>query len=218
MSLKNAQTKKKIKPSFLYGFVKVTGAVPALVWLRPKVICATESGKAPKFRNAMLCANHRSMVDPVVVQTVFGLRRLYFLATRDVFRTKLMAWFFTGCNCIPVDKDNFSMDSFHAVCDRLEGGYPVVIFPEGGLNHGREEMAGLKSGVVLMAHKTGSPILPIYLVPVQKWYERRKVVVGDLIDPRSICGDRPSMQELQQVTLLLRKRELEMKALYERQK
>ncbi len=212
MSYQTAAKKNKEKCGFLYYFVKVTAAIPAVLWFRPKVYYA---GKRPKFKNAMLCANHKSMEDPLVVQMVFWYRTMYFLATKDLYRTKLLNFFFSRIHCIPVDKTNFSMDSFHAVCDRLEKGYPVMIFPEGGLNHSQEAVSALKSGVVIMAHKTRSPILPMYLVPAEKWYQRRVLVIGELLDPRQLCGDRPSMLALQDVTQELHRRELALRDYYE---
>ncbi len=196
--------------------MKVTGGIPALLWMRPRVIY--EEGKRVRFKNAMLCANHNSFTDPVLMQCAFWYKKLHSLATAELFDGKLKHFFFHNIYCIPVDKQNFSMSSFHAVCDRLEGGEPVLIFPEGGLVADAEaEMRALKSGVVLMAHKTSSPIIPIYIAPLERWYHRRTLVVGQPIDVRALCGDRPGMVAMENVTALLRRREIALRELYENQ-
>ena len=80
-------TKKKKYGNFLYDFVKVTGAVPALVWLRPKLIW---HGKKGFIKGGfMASANHCDFSDPVFVQCIFWNRRISFLATKDLFNSKI---------------------------------------------------------------------------------------------------------------------------------
>ena len=113
-----------------------------------------------------------------------------------------------------VDKENFSVDSFHAVCDRLQEDKAVVIFPEGQVNRTSEEMLGFKSGAVLMAFKSKKPILPICIIKTQKWYQRHVMLVGDPIDVRAICGERPSMADFKRASDYLREKEMELMNYY----
>ncbi len=197
---------------FFYYFAKITGA-PMLLWIRHKVIY---KGDKPKFKNAMLCANHKNFLDPIIIQCVYWYKDLAFLASTDVFDSRFKNAFFSRTNCIPVDKSNFSMDSFHAVCDVLSKGRAVIIFPEGGLNKSEsDEFKAFKSGAVLMAHKTESPIIPIYIAPREKWYHRYVVVIGEAIYPREICGERPNMKKLNELSELIREKEEELMELYE---
>ncbi len=184
-----------------------------LLWMRAKVIY--ENGKKVKFKNAMICANHSRMDDPILMHCVFWYKKMYCLATTDLYRTKMGNFFFSRINCIPVDKQNFSIDSFHAVCDVLNKGKPVLIFPEGGIREGEEkELKALKSGVSLMAYQTKSPIIPTYIAPKRKWYNRRVVVIGQPFNPSELFGERPSMANLEKTTLLLQEKELALKSIY----
>ncbi len=181
--------------------------------MRAKVIY--EGGKKIKFKNAMICANHSRMDDPILIQCVFWNKKLNSLATTDLYRTKPGNFFFSRINCIPVDKQNFSMNSFHIVCDKLNKGEAVLIFPEGGVTTGEEkELKALKSGVALMAFQTKSPIIPTYIVPPKKWYDRRVVIVGQPFNPSELFGPRPSMANVEQITNMLKERELALKKLY----
>ena len=218
MSLKQGKKKKK-QCNFLYDFVKITGALPMLIWLRVKTVYEGK-GKKPSLRKGMLItANHNSMLDPIIVHCALWKRRINCLATTDLYNTKLKKWFFTNINCIPVDKQNFSMDSFHTVCDNLKEEKAVLIFPEGGLNGGGGEggMLALKSGAVLMAYQADAPILPLYIMPRKKWYHRTVVLMGEPISVRALCGERPSMADLNKVSEILRQRELELKDKYEKE-
>ncbi len=183
--------------------------------MRPKVYYPF--GK-PKMKGAMLIsANHRSMLDPIVIHTAIPWRRLNCLATKDLYSTKARARFFNQMHCIVVDKVNFSLDSFHTVVNCLEEGKAVVIFPEGGLNHDQADtIHSFKSGAVLMAHKAAAPILPLYLVKPEKWYQRYRIVVGQLFDVRERFGAMPSIEDLNTASMLLREVEVELKSYFEK--
>lgn len=202
-----SRKKHKIGYNFCYDFVKITGALPVLAWIRPKVIYPY--GR-PKLKGAVLIsANHRRFLDPIIVHTAIKWRRLHCLATTGLYDTKLKARFFKLMHCIEVDKNNFSIASFHDVVTRLEEGKAVVIFPEGQINDGTDKkVLAFKSGAVLMAHKSGAPILPMYIVKKEKWYQRQKIVVGELFDVGTVLGRAPSIADLSEVSALLREKEL----------
>ena len=206
--------KKKKYSNFYYDFVKVTGALPMLLWFRPRIL--RPFGK-PKVKGALLSANHPSMLDPIAVHLAFPSRRLSCLATKDLYRTPLLRWFFPRMHCIEVDKQNFALSSFHEVVDRLADGRCVVIFPEGGLN--REETGKLspfKSGVILMAHKSHAPIVPVYIVKRHSKWERQTVVVGEPVDISAHLSPLPTLKELEAASEYLRARETELGAYAEK--
>ncbi len=208
-NLKGKPKKKGLFYNFCYDFVKFTGALPILLWLRPKIYRPFGT-KTPKG-GVLITANHRSLIDPVTVHTAFPWRRLHCLATKELYNTKLKSAFFNRMHCIMVDKENFSLASFHEVEEQLRSGHAVLIFPEGGLNHDKEDtIHAFKSGAVLMAHKAGAPILPIYIVKREKWYERQRIVIGEPFDVRSETGRLPSMTQLTEASETLRKKEIEL--------
>ena len=88
-----------------------TGAIPALIWLRPKI--HYPEGKPNKKGALLVLANHRTIIDPILVQTAFPFRRMNSIATKDLFSSPAKEKFFTLMNCIKIDKDNFSTSSFH---------------------------------------------------------------------------------------------------------
>lgn len=205
--------KKKRKSEFFYDFVKVTAGIPALIWLRPKRIYPY--GKPCLKGPLLILSNHRSLIDPITVLCAFPTRRLHSLATKDLFSTKLRTKFFTAVHCIVVDKENFSMSSFHEVVGRLKDGKAVVIFPEGSVNFAEHAAVGaFKSGVALMAYKGGAPVLPVYIAEKKKWYHRQHIVIGQPVDIRTLIGGVPSMDALTGVCEHLHERELELERYY----
>ncbi len=215
-SNKNA-TKKKRECDFFYNFVKITGAIPALLWARQKVYHISEGQliKRKKVKGRVLiCSNHIGFTDPLFLNCVFWYRRVYFLAMQELFNTKLKRFFFNAVKCIPVDRSNFSMATFHAVTDRLKNGKAVLIFPEGQVNRNENEILAFKSGAVLMATTSNAPVLPVYIVKREKWYQRGIVLIGDPVDFTALYGARPSMQSMREASEYLHNKEEELMLYY----
>ncbi len=211
---KSQKPKRKIGKYFLYDLVKITGGLPAIVWLRPKVYGI--GGKKPKKikGGVLISANHMSFEDPIILLCVFWYRHLASLATKELYKNKMLHFMFNCMHCIQVDKQNFSMSSLHAVFEYLNDDKAVMIFPEGGVNLHNTEMSSFKSGAVLMAHRTKKPILPVYLVKPEKWYNRREIIIGEPFDVATSLGDYPTMQDMARVSEELRQKELELREYY----
>ena len=134
-----SKKKRRIGSNFFYDFVKITGAIPALIWIRPKVIHIGE--KCPKG-GVLISSNHPTFVDPITLLTAFPRRRLHSLVTKDLYKNKLMTFMLSCMHCIQVDKDNFNMASFHEAVElclkaaQVEKrmryvGWDVAITPDG---------------------------------------------------------------------------------------
>lgn len=213
----SAKTKKRklgLFYNFCYDFVYATGAIPALLWLRPKI--HYPFGKPNKKGALLVLSNHHTMIDPILIQVAFPFRRLNSIATKDLFDTPAKDKFFTLMHCIKIDKDNFTMASFHEIVERLEEKKLVLIFPEGGVHTktGNQIMT-FKSGVVLMAHRSGAPVVPLYVVKKQKWYHRQHIVMGQAVDVKGLLGKIPTVDAINTVSETLREKEIELRTYYE---
>ncbi|MBQ7408227.1 MAG: 1-acyl-sn-glycerol-3-phosphate acyltransferase [Clostridia bacterium] len=219
--VKNTPAKsKKNKPVpvtnyFLFDFVKVTGAIPTLLFFRPKIIYAYGK-KAANVKGGMLVSsNHIGFADPIILNCVFYKRRLHSLAMTELYSSPLRKWFFDRMHCIPVDRKNFTMRSLHQVNYYLAKEKAVAIFPEGQINPDRQtDVKAFKSGVILMALKNDKPILPIYIVKRKKWYNRQIVVVGKPFNVKDVCGKIPSVDQLNRASELLHESEVELMNFY----
>ena len=214
-----AEKKKRVTPhgNFLYDFVKVTGILPTLLWIRPRVYYP-HGNRLPKG-GVLLSSNHRSFLDPIILLAALPSRRLHSLCTKDLYKNAFMKAFLPRMHCILVDKDNFTATAFHDVTDRLSAGHAVLVFPEGEVNkNGLQDnsLLAFKSGAVLMAYKSRTPILPIYIAKREKWYHRQRVVVGEEIDVAEKLGAFPSIDAMNRVTELLFEKEAELRAFAER--
>ena len=211
---KSKNKKKKRHGNFLYDFVRITGGIPVLLYMRPKNLYP--QGNKDAKGKVLISANHTSFLDPISAHVAFLNRRLYILATKDLFETRLKDFFFKRAHCIKVDKDNFNMSSFHEVVERLNENCAVLIFPEGQVNREAEnQLLAFKSGAVLMALRAKAPIQPIYIVNREKWYKRQVVVKGAPIDVSSMVGKIPTKADIDRITEYIRLKEIELKQYYE---
>ena len=211
-TVSSKDAKKNKRSHFVYDFIKITGLPSLAIWLRPKVIRAGENTKLSG--GYMVFANHCSFIDPLLIHCLFFKRRVYSLATKDFYATRFKRLICKYMLCIQVDKENFSVDSFHEVVRLLKAGKVVSIFPEGRVSLGSENVHTFKSGVVLMAYTAGVPILPVYLLPCKKWYSRRVAVIGDPINVREMCGKRPSTADFENISRYLQEKEMELQRYY----
>lgn len=210
----NKRTARDVLIGIGYQFVKFTGAPSAFLWFRPRRLYPY--GRKRVKGGVLISSNHRTFLDPIIVHLTFPGRTLYSLATKDLYTSKLRTFFFNMAQCIVVDKDNFSLSSFHTVVNKLKAGKAVVIFPEGQVNRNENDtMLAFKSGAALMAFKSNAPILPMYIVKQEKWWHRQTVVVGEVFYVSELAGKMPTMNDLTRVSDHLREEEIRLREYYE---
>ena len=215
---KQKKKKKKRECNFAYDVVRVTGARPVMLWLRIKTVHVGEKSPKRVKGGVLIAANHIGFLDPVIVHCSFWYRRLNCLATKDLYKNKLLTKFFNAMHCIMVDKENFHMGTFRSACDRLKEDKAVLIFPEGSINKDAEKVATYKAGAIVMAHMSKKPILPVYIARAKKWYQRSQVLIGEPIDVTSMCGMIPTMEEIEKASAYLHEKEIELMEYYNRSK
>lgn len=166
---------------FIYDFVKWTGAIPTLIYMRLKTYYASKEAKKLRRVPALIVSNHAGYTDPLTINTLMLQRRISCIATKELFEGKVFGKFLKCCGCIPIDKDNVSVKTFKKVKEVFERGHYVGIFPQGQVVR-EGQTAEYKIGAVMMAYISDVPIIPIYIKKREKWWHRQRVIVGEKID------------------------------------
>ena len=199
---------KKHKNFLFYDFVKVTGIFPAWLYLLPRIHYPM-SKPSVKGSTLVIC-NHSSFWDPVILLCTFWTRRPSFVATTELFSSKIGRWFFEHVHCIEIDKEDVSISTFHKVRKELRSGAMVCIFPEGRVHDGIDTIDPFKGGAVMMSVQGKSDIIPVYVKHRDHWPQRTEVFIGERIRVDSQT-DIPSIEKIKDISEKLYRIESDLK-------
>lgn len=143
---------------------------------------------------ALLCANHASAWDPVLIAICLpNDSRLSFMAKDSLFRIPVLGFLIRKLGAFPVKRGGSDLLAMKTAMKSLTEGRRLLVFPEGTrVEHQGETDA--KGGVTVMATRTGTPMVPIYCGGKHKLFRRTTVVFGEPYRP-VIAGRRPTSEE-----------------------
>lgn len=196
--------------AFILGFVKLTGLIPAYIFMKPKVYKKTTNRTLPK--KAIIMSNHTSLLDFVLYVLVFWYRNLHFLMAEVLFnKGKLFAWFLYKIGGIFVDRDFCQFSFVEESLKVLDNNGIVTIFPQGRLPVGGRAFP-YKPGIVLIALRTDAPIVPVYTDGNYGLLKRAHVMVGEEIYLRDyVDSEDVSNEKIAELTAMLEQKNLALK-------
>ena len=199
--------------------MRVTGA-PLLLWFRVKRLYSSLEAKKKIKGGAILISNHISLSDPMYLLLAIWYRRHHFVAMQKMFNTKFKKWLFTNVfHCIEVNRDNVSIKTFKNITNHLKSGKLVTMFPEGHINIENDGVNAFKSGMVMMAIKSGCPIVPVYIKRRKHWYSRLVVGIGEAIDTSKLSSsNNPTLEEIDNAAKYLQEEEHKLELLCNEEK
>ena len=139
----------------------------------------------PKDRAVVLCANHASAIDPVTI--CFALPRqvpVRIMAKKELFERPFLRWLITKLGAFPIDRGHSDLNGVKTAIKAVRDGQNLLVFPE-GTRVEREGQVEPKGGVVMIAMRTGAPLLPVYVGDKRKLFHRTHVVFGELYEPHT---------------------------------
>lgn len=156
----------------------------------------------PQDRPLVMASNHRSYADAVIL-TMPMKRPVTYMAKEELFKNKLFGWFITKLGAFPVRRGAGDMQVIEDAVGILNSGRHLVIFPEGTRSKDGKVGKG-KTGVALIAAKSGADVLPCGIVfEGEKLKFRSKLTLrfGKVIPASEIAVDDPSPKALKGVKL-----------------
>ncbi len=149
--------------------------------------------KIPQEGKLIICSNHMSFIDPVVIGTNIP-RYIYFMAKRELFDMRILGPLIAFLNAFPVNRTASDRSSIRTALNVLADGQMLALFPEGTRSVKGEIREG-KKGVGLLAILSGAPIVPIAISGANKiiqkphkrvFFPQIKIIAGDKIDVEKI--------------------------------
>ena len=156
--------------------------VKPFIWLLYGV--KIEGKEHLRYTGRMLIAsNHTSMMDTLLIGCA-DRHQVHFMAKKELFSSKLGAWFFKNIGTFPVDRGKGDIAAVTAAGKVLQAEQTLVIFPEGTRNKDSQwKLAEFQNGAALIALRNGAPVLPVCITEKPRLLHRTRIVIGEVIDP-----------------------------------
>lgn len=151
-----AQPHRPLLKRLGYDFFRTLFRWTAVVYLRLR---CTGGEREPVAGGALVCSNHQSNLDPILVGVAFR-RRMNYLARKTLFGFPPFGRFIAFLDAIPIDRDGIGIAGIKETLKRLRRGEMVMLFPE-GTRTPDGEMQSLKPGFLALARRGRVPIVPV---------------------------------------------------------
>jgi len=160
----------------------------------------------------VLAPVHRSFIDFSLTSSITK-RRMRYMGKDSLWKVSLFGKFISALGAYPVRRGGADREALKRTIEVLEGGEPVVIFPEGTRQSG-PKVNDLFEGAAYVATKVGVPIVPVGIGGSEHALRKGKklprpvkvaIVVGDPIPPPPASeSGRTSRRAVHELTLRLR--------------
>jgi 1-acyl-sn-glycerol-3-phosphate acyltransferase len=107
----------------------------------------------------ILAPVHRSIVDTFAVAIVTR-RRLRYMGKEELWKVRWFGHIIDSLGAFPVHRDATDREAFRRCVEVIEGGEPLVLFPEGTRRSG-PTVTELREGAAYLAARTDVPIVPV---------------------------------------------------------
>jgi 1-acyl-sn-glycerol-3-phosphate acyltransferase len=152
--------------------------------------------KLPHDGQYLLVSNHRSVIDPLIVEIATQGTKLYgnWIAKKELYNSFFFGVFVRNGGTILLDRDSSQMGGFFSdIKACVQKGDSIFIFPEGTRNKSENELGEFKEGARIIAVKNRLPMLPVFirtqandvLMSSLKDEKKRRTIeieIGDIIE------------------------------------
>ena len=152
----------------------------------------------------LLCSNHISALDPVLIAAAVSRRQPHFMGKKELFRIPLLGGLLRTLGAYPVDRAG-DVGAIKTSLALLGQGSCVGIFPQGTRCAGktpREAVDKVKNGAGLLCDKTHVTVLPVCLKTKKnrlRIFRRVELIFGEPI-PYEALAERTNGEALSDTT------------------
>ncbi len=186
---------------------KVYSIIYPIIWIFMKILHpwkAVGVEKIPK-ESAVICGNHTTLGDPLYVVCGMGAKRqTHVMAKAEVMKWPVVGFLLKKAGIIGVNRGKSDMAAVKECLRVLRNGEKLLMFPEGTrVKDGKVSEA--QTGAAMLATRTNSPLVPVYIQPKKRRFRKTTVVVGEPYYPE-FEGRKPSADDYQRIAddLLIR--------------
>ena len=179
-------------------FVKITGYIPNLLYLRRKTYYKNKKNQKRKLKEpSIIISNHTSLMDfPLYMYTFIGKTIRPLVAEITYNKNKLMRTLLKLIGGIKVDRESYDFSFMGECIDTLEKKNNVLIFPEGRLpKKDEKELLAFKPSFIYIALESNAPIIPIYTNGKYGFSGNTRLIIGEKIYVSDLMDDSKTIDE-----------------------
>ena len=164
----------------------------------------------PQTGGFIICANHTSNLDPVLLGLAMNHHQVEYMAKEELFHIPVLGFIIRKLGAFPVRRGKGDTGAIKYAEEVVKRGGVLGIFPEGGRSKDGKPMRP-KSGAALIASQTGADVLPVGISFEPKRRFRRGIVVriGKLIPNEEIAVASLTPSELKRASTIIMSRIVE---------
>lgn len=147
---------------------------------------------------ALVVSNHRSLMDFMMAIFLFPFRKLYCLMSELIYSHGwIVSTLTTVMGGIKIDRRNYDFSFINKSVDMLNKNKLLAVYPEGKVNK-NNGLLKFHPTYILIALKSGKPIIPIYTDGTYSIKKRTRVVIGKKIYLSDYCNStNPTKEEIE---------------------
>ena len=135
----------------------------------------------PKTGAVMFCANHKSFLDPPLLEVTCKRKDTRFVAKEELTKNKFLAFLGRVYDVILVKRNDKDFGPMKESLKTLKEGKCLAIFPEGTRN-GLAKGEKVKDGAAFFAVRTGVKVLPVGISGGERPFKKVYIKYGKPLD------------------------------------
>ena len=152
----------------------------------------------PRHTACIIVANHVNLLDSPILGVSLG-RRVYFMAKEDLFHSQIIGWLAKQFGAFSVAKGRLNRRAGRTALGLLANGQALIIYPEGKRSDDGKLGQGY-SGAVLLAVKSGAPIVPVGISGTKqlvgkKWFFKRPIITLNIGQPFMLSSSQEKLSK-----------------------
>jgi len=160
---------------------------------------------------AVFSCNHRSNWD-IVLYLLHTRKKIKILAKKELFKKKFLGAILRYLGGIEIDREGNDINAIKACMKALKEDKQLFIFPEGTRLKDENQILGeIKSGLALIAIKTKTPIVPVWIERKPKLFRKSVYIVGKPFALEQFYGVKLDEESLQKANQIVREKMLELR-------
>jgi 1-acyl-sn-glycerol-3-phosphate acyltransferase len=196
--------------TFLQSCLYLTNTLFTRVLWRTETVGRLE---LPEDQGGVIVCNHRSGIDPLLIQLCTGDRIVHWLVAREYYQAPGISIVFRSLRSIPVNRGGIDTAATKTAIRYAQNGGLVGLFPEGRVNMTDELLLPGRPGAALIALRARVPVVPCYVenspydgTALGSFFmaAKARIIMGPPIDLSAYYdreGDRAVLQELTKLFL-----------------